>query len=170
MKADFPSLLLLGVVALLLFGYCTGTAADPTPAPIPLELPPVTTTGAGTWGCEVNGQVWTASNSVYAREVSPLLHVINMRFEGRSVDFALQTGAVPGVYQLDSLVSSNHAMVDTGYGFYPFQNTQSGTLTISRLDRQAGVIAGTFEFTMVGSNGQTLRVTDGRFDIGNMGH
>lgn len=29
-------------------------------------------------------------------------------------------------------------------------------------------MAGTFEFTMVGGPGDTLRVTDGRFDIGNM--
>jgi len=39
-----------------------------------------------------------------------------------------------------------------------------GQLTLTRLDEQAGIIAGTFEFTIAKPGCDTIRVTDGRFD------
>ena len=36
--------------------------------------------------------------------------------------------------------------------------------TITRLDRQAGVVSGTFWFTLYKSGCDSIRVTDGRFD------
>lgn len=40
----------------------------------------------------------------------------------------------------------------------------SGTLTITRLDQQAGIIAGTFSFTLAQPGCDTIKVTQGRFD------
>ena len=51
---------------------------------------------------------------------------------------------------------------------YGYRLLHRGSMTITRLDRQAGVMAGTFAFTIASGPGDTLRVTDGRFDIGNM--
>ena len=39
-----------------------------------------------------------------------------------------------------------------------------GTLTITRLDLQAGIISGTFAFTLAKPGCDTVRVTQGRFD------
>ncbi len=39
-----------------------------------------------------------------------------------------------------------------------------GTLTITRLDLQAGVVAGTFSFLLAKPGCDTLRITQGRFD------
>jgi hypothetical protein len=39
-----------------------------------------------------------------------------------------------------------------------------GTLTITRLDLQAGIISGTFEFTLAKPGCDTVRITQGRFD------
>ncbi len=43
--------------------------------------------------------------------------------------------------------------------------TSTGTLTITRLDLNAGVIAGRFEFTLAKPGCDTIRVTEGRFDM-----
>lgn len=39
-----------------------------------------------------------------------------------------------------------------------------GTLNITRPDRSAGIIAGTFEFTLAQPGCDTIKVTQGRFD------
>jgi hypothetical protein len=39
-----------------------------------------------------------------------------------------------------------------------------GTLTITRLDQQAGIIAGTFSFTLAQPGCDSVRITQGRFD------
>ena len=39
-----------------------------------------------------------------------------------------------------------------------------GALTIKRLDRQAGIISGTFAFTLYKPGCDSVRVTQGRFD------
>lgn len=39
-----------------------------------------------------------------------------------------------------------------------------GTLTITRLDPQAGVVSGTFAFTLFKPSCDSVRVTQGRFD------
>ncbi|MBO0356923.1 hypothetical protein J0X19_03110 [Hymenobacter sp. BT186] len=39
-----------------------------------------------------------------------------------------------------------------------------GTLTITRLDLTAGIISGTFDFTLYKPGCNSIRVTDGRFD------
>ncbi len=45
------------------------------------------------------------------------------------------------------------------------QSEDSGTLTITKFDLKAQIIAGTFEFTVVNNEGETINITDGRFDI-----
>ena len=39
-----------------------------------------------------------------------------------------------------------------------------GALTVTRLDRQAGIVSGTFWFTLYKPGCDSIRVTDGRFD------
>lgn len=40
----------------------------------------------------------------------------------------------------------------------------TGTLTVTRLDLNAGIIAGTFDMKVVQTGCDTLRITQGRFD------
>ena len=44
------------------------------------------------------------------------------------------------------------------------KNYCRGTLTITRLDLQAGIISGTFAFTLYKPGCDSVRVTQGRFD------
>lgn len=45
------------------------------------------------------------------------------------------------------------------------ENTISGILTITKFDKVNYIISGTFEFTTALNGCDTLRITDGRFDI-----
>ena len=48
---------------------------------------------------------------------------------------------------------------------YEPENTLSGTLTITYFDEEEYIVSGTFEFTTATEGCDTIRVTDGRFDI-----
>ena len=48
---------------------------------------------------------------------------------------------------------------------YSKENTLSGTLTITHFDNVEYIISGTFEFVTATEGCDTVRVTDGRFDI-----
>ena len=55
---------------------------------------------------------------------------------------------------------STAAINDTTRNFY-----SSGKLTISKLDQSARIVAGTFYCTIKQTGCDTLRITDGRFDL-----
>lgn len=40
-----------------------------------------------------------------------------------------------------------------------------GSVTLTRIDTVAKIAAGTFQFTGVNRNGQTVSVTEGRFNV-----
>ncbi|GAA4352517.1 hypothetical protein GCM10023185_12300 [Hymenobacter saemangeumensis] len=154
---------------------------DPDPVD---QLPPATQTGANTFGCLVNGQPWTprgnngTSNYTVSYDIFPdggLLEIVAYRIYG--------TG--PDDFQSLSLWTKELH----GIGTRSFQNTQNsiarfneqrrncvwrsrdstttyrrGQLTITRLDLQAGVVSGTFAFTMYKPGCDSIRVTEGRFD------
>ena len=48
---------------------------------------------------------------------------------------------------------------------YESENTLSGTLTITHFDSINYIVSGTFEFVTATEGCDTIRVTDGRFDI-----
>jgi hypothetical protein len=138
----------------------------------PLQrLPPATTTGANTWGCLVNGEAWTATgdDNMRADWTTASICSCTMSFSSRSVSIGLKSGFVAGNYSIapppNAVALAKLQIVEL---MYPATNVVNGTLLLTRLDRQAGVMSGTFAFTTVGNSGDTLHVTDGRFDVGNM--
>ena len=63
-----PITTLLSIIALSSCVWsCNDKESDPDPIPSPPvteeQLPPITTTGAGTFGCKVNGKVWVAKSN-----------------------------------------------------------------------------------------------------------
>jgi len=74
----------------------------------------------------------------------------------------------PGVYQLNDNKNKYAAFSDIEKQpicFYETDSVQLGTLKITKLDTTNHIIAGTFEFTVWTEECDTIRVTDGRFDI-----
>ena len=175
MTYRLPALLL---AALLGLSQCK-KKDDPDPVD---QLPPATQTGANTFGCLVNGQVWIPKgyngSSNYTVYYDPsyrngTLNVSTYSYkagDGSSrqdiiifSDSIRNTGTFPLTIpdHQEALFYGNTAQCE----FY--QNGaqyRRGTLTITRLDLQAGVVSGTFSFTLHKPGCDSVRVTQGRFD------
>jgi hypothetical protein len=152
-------------------------------APSPAEqLPPATQTGANTFGCLVNGKAWTPKgyNGTSNYSVS---YDAGYRHGTLSVGCYRYIGSGPDDYQLlgfysDSLQGTGAfpltilghqeaSFVDHTTGCELRGNSivhRRGLLTITRLDRQAGIVSGTFSFTLYRPGCDSVRVTQGRFD------
>ena len=167
----------LGAALLLSLGQCQKKDA-PRPAEL---LPPATQTGANTFGCLVNGQVWTPKGyngtSNYSVAVDPTYHDGNVDIRAyRYTDNLLQSFIFggDGIKSAGrySLAASPKSIFFTDMHLPPacqnFDDSKGsyrkGTLTITRLDLQAGIISGTFDFTLYKPGCDSIKVTQGRFD------
>lgn len=156
---------------------------DPDPARPEDQLPPATQTGAGTFSCLLNGQPWTPNSSnrgsdiyitydpTYA-EGSLLIRAAFFPGNSQNNQNIIIGGAPitkPGIYSFTSKTAG------AGYIDYNLPApcneftsihtvTQTGQLTITRFDLAAGIISGTFAFTLAQPGCDTIKVTQGRFD------
>jgi hypothetical protein len=169
-------------LALLTLTQCSSCKnGDPSPL---AQLPPATQVGANTFGCLVNGQAWSSKTSdeygdyrvTYEPGVTlPIggnLNIIMKNASGKQAvvlgagrifqarTFALDTAAIEGVAKY----INNEQAYPCNWIFYYDATYLTGNLTLTRLDERAGVIAGTFEFTIFRPGCDTIRVTQGRFD------
>ncbi len=175
---------LLLYAALLTLTQCSKCKNDPAPADPASQLPPATQTGANTFGCLVNGQVWTPSGNTGVsnfgvlyepRPMGANLNIQTYRInkDGRQY-INLSCGPVTSArtYSLNIPVTQGTASYTdtarpTQCGSYD-SNTppayREGRMTITRLDANAGIIAGTFDVTFAQPGCDTLKITQGRFD------
>jgi hypothetical protein len=185
-----PPLLLL---ALLL---CTWMACkkDPLPpytGPQPIDytvLPPATQTGAGTFGCLVDGEVWVPRvplGTVTYRDISALISEKDGSGGG-----GITCNLVDIEKQIDNSLSistgvTNFETMKFCYPDYPivrlmFRKTNGqwylsqyfdideNCLTITRFDTLNNIISGTFSFTAYKDSidkNDKIKITDGRFDL-----
>jgi hypothetical protein len=167
--------------SLLLLTQCSKCKKDdPTPEQ---QLPPATQTGANTFGCLVNGQAYVTkgaygtNRNVVQYDPTPTGAYLNIRTSNspndkvRRIFLAVGPVTKTGGFSLD--LSSNEGEVSyideaktaPCYEFIQSGTTyRRGTLTLTRLDEQAGIISGTFNFTLAKPGCDTVRVTNGRFD------
>ncbi|MBH8567316.1 hypothetical protein KB206_00355 [Microvirga sp. STS02] len=171
-------------LALLLLTQCSKCKNDPRPADPVSQLPPVTQTGANTFGCLVNGQAYTpqgnngTSNFAVLYEPGPTganLNLLTYRITSNGRQYLnLSCGPVTQArtYSLSIPVTEGTAgYADTSrprpcdsYESNQAPSYRKGTLTLTRLDLQARIIAGTFELTLAQPGCDTIRITQGRFD------
>ncbi len=169
-----PTPLLLA--ALLGLSQCKKSDPDPVS-----QLPPATQTGANTFGCLVNGQPWTpqgndgTSNytvSYDRNQYGGSLEVKAYRLVngfGQFINFGCDSISTTATYSLnrpsrsafftDTKSPTNCQNYDGQLGQY-----RRGNLTITRLDRQAGIVSGTFAFTLYKPGCDSICITNGRFD------
>ena len=152
---------------------------DPDPVG---QLPPATQTGANTFGCLVNGQVWTPKGYNGTSNYS-VVYDAGYRHGTLSVATYRYVGSGPNDYQIigffsDSLKQTGRypltiighqeaSFVDHISGCEFLSNDiyyRRGNLIITRLDLSAGIISGTFSFTLYKPGCDSVRVTNGRFD------
>lgn len=170
-----PALLL---AALLGLSQCKKN----TPAPAEEQLPPATQTGANTLGCLVNGQPWTPQGNdgsanysvVYDQAYGASLDLRTYRYQQKPTNnyqyMIITAGGLKGPrsYDLRNTTNTRVSFKDRLTGCDLASDDQGtyhkGTLTITRLDLQAGIISGTFDFVLAKPGCDTVRVTQGRFD------
>ena len=165
------------LAALLGLSQCKKNNPDPAS-----QLPLATQTGANTLGCLVNGQPWTpqgndgASNYSISYDQNPygVLDLTTYRYQQKPTDnyqymiiFASDLRG-PRSYDLRDINTSRVSWYDRlthcDQSSRDKDTFHKGTLTITKLDLQAGIIAGTFDFVLAKPGCDTVRITQGRFD------
>ena len=153
------------------------------------QLPPETQTGANTFGCLINGQAFLPKGPSLSPILQCAYQYLNTNysqgyfFQLSGSDRSKSTDITSvGIYT-DSL-NINENVFQLGdnkpgnaYGFYSRKNLQgvnmalyttsnlAGQLTVTRFDEINQIVSGTFWFNAVNTNGDTVHVTDGRFDM-----
>ena len=177
-------------VAILLcfcFAHCKKTKTD-----IPLteleKLPPITQTGANTFGCLVDGVAWLP-NGNRPQNGGPNIQVyVDPTFQGgrfsitgnkyneqnQYIGIGSFRCTTSGLYNFDSsfnglqfyrnIPNSNYVDYSTNdFGIY-----KKGFINITKYDLSTGIFSGTFEgrlYKLNGSYGDTIKITNGRFDV-----
>lgn len=183
MKRNITTLLLRALCSI--FAGCKKDKTD-TPLTELEKLPPITQTGANTFGCLVDGVAWLPNGSrpQYGGP-NPDVYV-DPTFQGghfgitahQYKNFQSQVGFGSGQY-------TNGGVYDIGLplqsiSYTRFLNTlntcefssfdpgtyRRGFFNISRYDLANGIFSGTFESTIKSQAcGDTIRITNGRFDV-----
>jgi hypothetical protein len=182
MKA-FPIITITILSGFLLSASCKKHAVQPVNQ-LSL-LPPATQTGAGTFGCLVNGVAFVPKN----RSIIEGPHLqCNYIFLNGGYYFTLALGnndnglgkgigirtdslaiAQGQAYKLKTYAMGNadasYFLVGKDNRNYVTNDVVSGVLTITKLDPAMQIVSGTFYFKAINAPGDTVSVTSGRFDM-----
>ena len=179
---------LFSTLCFLLFTSMNCKKSNVTPID---QLPAATQTGANTFGCLVNGQVflpkglnfggprlnasyiYSNTNTLrgYFFNVSAIKNNGDKGAEGVSISsdsLAIKQGQK---YVLKN--SSNKGEIYGSYGTsvnvisddFNTQGNYQGEVYFSRFDEIKGIVSGTFWFDAVNSKGEKVEVREGRFDV-----
>ena len=161
----------------LLWGGCEKPLFQPNKDDTeePEELPPITTTGENTSGCLVNGEVWLpAGPDRYNRGVDEntgqfIFTASKARYQN---DGIYEIVGLNGTVSVSSRVTKNFFLScstssETLFTGYRMDSVFDNSLEFLRIDTEANIASGTFEFTAVNEYPpyDTVHVTQGRFDF-----
>ncbi len=181
----------LKILIISIVFVCTSCDNDDNGSSNPIDqLPPATQTGANTVGALVNGDVLLprggglSPNSTCFYQFLNNEYFFGLNFSDRSQSPIKGIGIVVFRIQLEEgqTYALNKNLINdgdfTGAGaeysigassdgndYYSTNFSITGTLTISRLDEANQIIAGTFQFQGINEFGNTIDITDGRFDM-----
>jgi len=149
------------------------------------DLPKESQSGADTFGCYVNGKLFTPKGSPFAgpvlkahyiiRNNKPLFSISATMTEGEnlhsvsiggdSVKLAVGTYAIttPAIGSVSGRYNFSHPL--SLEPSYTSTNALAGQLTIKYFYSVKYVMSGTFYFDAVNNNGQKVQVREGRFDV-----
>ncbi len=145
------------------------------------KLPKPTEGGKNTFGCKIDGQIFLPAKEPSSwSNVDPIL-VSNSWFDGflvhattfstsnsiaKSVTIALPYLKSTGTYPLKTFGYGQYKLEYFQGPIYQTNNTNTGTVNITRCDTVNKIYSGTFSFQGIDENtGKTVQVTDGRFDV-----
>jgi hypothetical protein len=168
LKRIFPLL----VAALLASCEETGCEGNPTPKTELEKLPPITQTGENTFGCLVNGKAWIPESSTDAVAIYQL-GILQIGAGLINDDLGLSlfehgSKLIEGEYKLgnnDSTEAYYYTSVSGKRCLFEREDIITGKMALRRLDTRNFIISGTFEFTSFTPSCDTLKITNGRFDL-----
>jgi hypothetical protein len=173
----------------LLLSSCFLFSGKKDPEP---ELPPATQEGRNTFGCYVNGKAWVPEGrkNFYRSNLSLDIDtysrggyagILAYKYIPGSVNqqIAITVDSLPkyGEATYPFLCKLEGSNIDGGIAaftdniskceYYCMDEARivSGFCRITRYDLNRRIIAGTFEFTLAKPGCDTIRITEGRFDI-----
>lgn len=151
-------------------------------------LPPITQTGAGTFGCLINGKVYTPKGfeqnrpnfdmvvDPYYNDGSIDIRVFNKEGDiTEGLNFGSDSVSEAGLYTIGSRSDFSHSIYsrdisdficETPYTFGS-NSDKTGFIKIARYDLVNRIFSGEFEFHFVNPDcglGDTIHITQGRFD------
>jgi hypothetical protein len=182
MKKQMLLALWLSLIAITVFITSCKKSVDP--------LPSETAIGANTFGCKVNGVAYIPSGGDPSGGIYPIsggpsqdpagnrglyiqtisgkqdldLYVKNATDTGEYV-FELNTVPQPIAVISESYACYGENGIGINTGYHITNAIYTGKIKITRFDRTARIVAGTFSFTAYNATTKTtIVVTDGRFD------
>ena len=184
-KTQLKTIVLLVLLAFTLIN-CT-KSNDPQD-----QLPPITQTGANTFGCIINGEVLIPKDGIGVPQPKGLFvgHYSNNNLVidagnlsdsgGDNIYMYIYNLTSTGTYTFGLSTGQGTSTFEPAYNHifcYPFDgqnpvdvylsDTNSGTITITRFDPANFIVSGTFELTVFNKDNpnETIEITEGRFDI-----
>ena len=181
------------LAALFAITLCAGKCSKDTNPELPEQLPPITQTGANTFGCLINGKVWLPKGVDFQlpnmlATVDPTLGNGDLSIRvyriigGERTSMALLSGEIKaiGTYEIGTLknvlytirrsksdLSIQYCSADNGWGSGNPNNVQ-GFLKITKYDLPNGILSGEFEVSFNNTScnmGDPVKITEGRFDF-----
>jgi hypothetical protein len=153
-------------------------------------LPPETQTGAGTFACLINGEVWTYKDPTDFFTLKPTTYVeYNPNYKGGTLEIGglRYNDKNSFVDRLDLFTDSLQFKKEFVLKSQPYSanlyicysdpcndqctlppipnSFRQGKITITKLDTTKGIIAGKFDCKIFKPGCDTLRITEGRFDF-----
>ncbi|MFT5157997.1 MAG: hypothetical protein ACI83I_002561, partial [Bacteroidia bacterium] len=166
--------IITAVLCAFLFGACVSKTETPEPS-----LPQFTRDGKNTLGCYVNGEMfiadyyhtgWGTGYSIEATlstENELRIYATDLEMDKGHIDLSVVFKDTIGLYRLfyNSGTPSTKFIDNSFVGgrSYRVDKGNPGELTITRITDE--FVSGTFKFTGVSQEGDTVRITDGRFDV-----
>ncbi len=147
------------------------------------QLPPETTTGANTFGCKVDGKVFTPKGSFVGPGITAqylflgngigggwFLNITAAnRVDNPNLSISIATDSLLVIegnsYTLERVKGYAYAQCLSDITFYRMNSGDLGTLYITKHDQTKHIISGRFSFTASRSTGEKVNITEGRFDI-----
>lgn len=154
------------------------------------QLPPETQIGANTFGCLVDGKVFVPKGSPFSgpiltcyyqyiyypsptgyvfqvsakdKSTSSIINAVNVGFDS-TILIEGKTYVLKELYRGGAVGNYRHLINITIDDYFTY-NPSSGELTIEKFDEINQIVSGTFWFNAVNTDGDTVHITNGRFDM-----
>jgi hypothetical protein len=184
---NYKSLILVLLSAALLTASCKKNKVPDTRTELE-KLPPITQTGANTFGCLVDGKAWLPNGVRPQNGGSNIQFYVDPTFQGgvfsvggnqynipgSSISISSGNCTSAGIFNLvNNINAASYKKTNLGTFACELSTTDSGTFRvgffeITKYDLTTGVFSGVFEFKLFNSQsfcGDTIRITNGRFDL-----